>query len=72
MSCLQVRELAHTIDSSLEVMACGSYRRGKETCGDVDCLVTHPDGRSHRGVFAEILKRGQESGACGGEVGKCV
>lgn len=62
LSCFQVRELAHSIDIGLEVTACGSFRRGKATCGDVDCLVTHPDGRSHRGVFAELLKRGRESG----------
>uniref|UniRef100_A0ACB8FA20 Uncharacterized protein n=2 Tax=Sphaerodactylus townsendi TaxID=933632 RepID=A0ACB8FA20_9SAUR len=36
-------------------MACGSFRRGKPTCGDVDVLVTHPDGHSHQGVFNKLL-----------------
>ena len=58
----QVKEIAHDIDSGLEVVTCGSYRRGKLTCGDIDILITHPDGRSHKGVFDILLKRGH---ACG-------
>ncbi|XP_026216502.1 DNA polymerase lambda [Anabas testudineus] len=50
-----VRNAAHAIDSGLVVMACGSYRRGKATCGDVDVLITHPDGQSHKGVFSKLL-----------------
>jgi DNA polymerase lambda len=57
-----VRELAHSIDDGLEVVTCGSYRRGKPTCGDVDILVTHPDGRSHRGVFGQLLEKGRQEG----------
>ena len=57
-----MRELAHSIDDGLEVVTCGSYRRGKPTCGDVDILVSHPDGRSHKGVFTQILEKGKEEG----------
>ncbi|XP_007479198.1 DNA polymerase lambda isoform X2 [Monodelphis domestica] len=50
-----VRETAHTLNPGLLSVACGSYRRGKATCGDVDVLVTHPDGRSHQGIFSQLL-----------------
>lgn len=33
---------AHKIDSELEIMVCGSYRREKTTSGDIDVLVYHP------------------------------
>ncbi|XP_003475070.1 DNA polymerase lambda isoform X3 [Cavia porcellus] len=50
-----VRAAAYTCNPGLLCVACGSYRRGKPTCGDVDVLITHPDGRSHRGVFSRLL-----------------
>lgn len=50
-----VREAAQSIKPGLVCMACGSFRRGKSTCGDVDVLVTHPDGHSHQGVFSKLL-----------------
>lgn len=34
---------AHKIDPELEIMLCGSYRRGRETSGDFDVLIFHPD-----------------------------
>jgi DNA polymerase/3'-5' exonuclease PolX len=36
-------DLAHAIDPKLEVIICGSYRRGKPTSGDIDVLLIHPD-----------------------------
>lgn len=62
MHLLQVRELAHQINLGLEIITCGSYRRGKPTCGDVDILVTHSDGRSHRGVLPQLVEEGKKSG----------
>lgn len=63
ISCLpQVREIAHGIDDGLEVVTCGSYRRGKPTCGDIDILITHPDGRSHKGQLRALLDRGHQCG----------
>ncbi|KAL8187454.1 UNVERIFIED_CONTAM: hypothetical protein K2H54_049004 [Gekko kuhli] len=43
-------------------VACGSFRRGKSTCGDVDVLVTHPDGHSHQGVFSKLLNSLRKTG----------
>lgn len=34
---------AHKIDPDLNVMVCGSYRRGKKASGDVDLLMYHPE-----------------------------
>ncbi|XP_065263813.1 DNA polymerase lambda isoform X2 [Emys orbicularis] len=57
-----VREAAQSLNPGLVCMACGSYRRGKATCGDVDVLVTHPDGQSHCGVFGKLLDSLRRSG----------
>ncbi|NWX87947.1 DPOLL polymerase, partial [Nothoprocta ornata] len=57
-----VRQAALALKPGLVCVACGSYRRGKATCGDVDVLVTHPDGRSHRGVFSKLLESLRRSG----------
>ncbi|XP_008580226.1 PREDICTED: DNA polymerase lambda isoform X4 [Galeopterus variegatus] len=50
-----VREAAQAFNPGLLCVACGSYRRGKATCGDVDVLITHPDGRSHQHIFSRLL-----------------
>ncbi|XP_032035530.1 DNA polymerase lambda isoform X1 [Hylobates moloch] len=50
-----VQKAAQAFNPGLLCVACGSYRRGKATCGDVDVLITHPDGRSHRGIFSRLL-----------------
>ena len=59
---LEVRQAALALKPGLVCVACGSYRRGKPTCGDVDVLVTHPDGQSHRGVFSKLLDSLHRSG----------
>lgn len=59
---LKVKEAAHNVDTQLVVVACGSYRREKSTCGDVDILITHPDGESHKGVFSKVLHLLHQSG----------
>ncbi|EDV22685.1 uncharacterized protein TRIADDRAFT_28268, partial [Trichoplax adhaerens] len=52
-----IREEATAIELGLEVITCGSYRREKPTCGDVDILISHPNGRSHQGVYHKLLRR---------------
>lgn len=38
-----------------EVMTCGSYRRGKETCGDVDILLCRKDGNVQKNFMVELI-----------------
>lgn len=57
-----VRESAQAFNPGLLCVACGSYRRGKVTCGDVDVLLTHPDGRSHQGIFCRLLDSLRQQG----------
>jgi len=59
---LQVKDMAESIQPGIIVLACGSYRRGRPTCGDVDILITHPDGLSHQGIFKPLIARLHETG----------
>ncbi|CAM8883642.1 unnamed protein product [Rhodiola kirilowii] len=38
------------------ILCGGSYRRGKPTCGDMDIIITHPDGKSHKGFLSRFVK----------------
>ncbi|VFQ59442.1 unnamed protein product [Cuscuta campestris] len=43
------------------IIVCGgSYRRGKESCGDMDFVITHPDGESHIGFLPRYLRHLKE------------
>ena len=46
----------------IEIM--GSYRRGQETSGDVDLLITRDtsDGLTHAGVLGRLITRLREKG----------
>ncbi|ANB50692.1 putative DNA polymerase family X protein [Powai lake megavirus] len=37
-----LQKQAEKINEDLEIMICGSYRRGKATSGDIDVLIYHP------------------------------
>ncbi|KAI0341157.1 Nucleotidyltransferase [Trametopsis cervina] len=52
-----IKAAALRIDPHLFVEILGSYRRGKETCGDIDILITRPtsDGKTHAGVLATLI-----------------
>ncbi|KAH8697290.1 putative DNA polymerase POL4 [Talaromyces proteolyticus] len=39
-----VRDAVHAVDSNMEVIVAGSYRRGAADCGDIDVLITKPTG----------------------------
>ncbi|KAK3691127.1 hypothetical protein LTR37_018880 [Vermiconidia calcicola] len=38
-----VRKTLRKIDPAFEVIVGGSYRRGSDTSGDIDCVITRPD-----------------------------
>lgn len=52
-----VRAAALQLQDGLEVVACGSYRRGKPTCGDLDILVTHERDAAVEGLFDRLLDK---------------
>ena len=37
-----LKKIASHMNKDLLVMICGSYRRGRDKSGDVDCLIAHP------------------------------
>ena len=44
---ISVLKVSNDMISALKVsIICGgSYRRGKASCGDLDIIITHPDGK---------------------------
>jgi DNA polymerase lambda len=47
---------------SVKVETCGSYRRGRPTCGDVDILITRTDNKPVAGMLEPILLTLEEDG----------
>lgn len=43
--------------ANIKVETCGSYRRGRATCGDVDILITRTDDKSTNGMLEKIVNR---------------
>ncbi|KAJ0986674.1 hypothetical protein J5N97_005030 [Dioscorea zingiberensis] len=41
---------------SVMIICGGSFRRGKASCGDLDIIITHPDGESHKGVLPKYVQ----------------
>ncbi|XP_052171941.1 DNA polymerase lambda isoform X2 [Diospyros lotus] len=53
---LILKKTAEDILPGVVVVCGGSYRRGKASCGDLDIVITHPDGKSHRGFLWKYVK----------------
>ncbi|CAF0896981.1 unnamed protein product [Didymodactylos carnosus] len=58
----EVSEIEKVVSDAVQVLrpgviiqTCGSYRRGKASCGDVDVLISHPDGVSHEYLFYPLV-----------------
>ncbi len=39
----------------MSVEACGSFRRGRPTCGDIDVLITLKDGTDIKGLCEKLV-----------------
>lgn len=55
MNRFKVKRAALSADASLKVLPCGSFRRGKQTCGDIDVLIIKKDYIKHDAVLPKII-----------------
>jgi DNA polymerase lambda len=51
-----VRKHASCLRQGLEIIACGSYRREKATCGDLDVLITHKKDEVLTGLLDQVVR----------------
>nr|BAD18976.1 DNA polymerase lambda [Oryza sativa Japonica Group] len=52
-----LQEVGTDILPGVIIVCGGSYRRGKSSCGDMDIIITHPDGESHVGFLPKFVQR---------------
>ncbi|ORY39402.1 Nucleotidyltransferase [Rhizoclosmatium globosum] len=50
-----VTKMVHELDANLICRMMGSYLRGSETCGDVDFMITDPNGLPNEGLLESIV-----------------
>ncbi|KAJ1389903.1 DNA-directed DNA-polymerase X [Sesbania bispinosa] len=51
-----LKKVGEDVLPGVVIICGGSYRRGKATCGDIDIIITHPDGKSHKGFLPKFVK----------------
>ena len=49
-------------DDGIQSMIVGGYRRGKEACGDVDVVVSHPDEAATHNIIEDVVASLEEEG----------
>ncbi|MCO5609376.1 hypothetical protein L7F22_063602 [Adiantum nelumboides] len=57
-----VQDIGESLCPGIWISVAGSYRRGNATCGDIDFLVTHPNGYSHRGFLIKLVEKLRSDG----------
>ncbi|KAI4748647.1 Nucleotidyltransferase [Aureobasidium sp. EXF-12298] len=66
----EVDDIASTIhqhavkvrDKGMQSLVVGGYRRGKENCGDVDIILSHPDEEQTLNIITDIVASLEEEG----------
>lgn len=58
----KVSSAAQSIEPLLSSTLVGSYRRGKDTCGDIDVMITKPDHLISKDILSQLLKSLKDSG----------
>ncbi|KAK2985332.1 hypothetical protein RJ640_029476 [Escallonia rubra] len=53
---LLLQKAGEDILPGVQIVCGGSFRRGKASCGDMDMVITHPDGKSHVGFLQKYVK----------------
>ena len=51
-----------SVDNQLFSLSCGSYRRKKKSCGDLDVLVSHPTGTPDDDYLPRVVKELEDKG----------
>ncbi|KAJ4711176.1 DNA polymerase lambda [Melia azedarach] len=59
MECL-LQKAGEEVLPGVVILCGGSFRRGKASCGDLDVVITHPDGKSHKGFLSRYVKHLKE------------
>lgn len=52
-----IKKVGEEVLPGVDIVCGGSYRRGKASCGDMDIVITHLDGKSHIGFLPKLVKR---------------
>ncbi|KAL8111894.1 DNA polymerase lambda [Apium graveolens] len=53
---LLLQKAGENVLPGVVIICAGSFRRGKASCGDMDIIITHPDGKSHIGFLPKYIK----------------
>ncbi|KAK5007907.1 hypothetical protein LTR28_004679, partial [Elasticomyces elasticus] len=56
------RHTAKVRDEGVQSLVVGGYRRGKEACGDVDVIVSHPDEKQTLHIVNDIVSSLEDEG----------
>jgi DNA polymerase lambda len=55
--CGSIKAVIQKIDPSFIVEICGSYRRGKSDCGDIDVIITHKRPAALRSILCDAVPK---------------